>query len=163
MIGKLTTALALTTTAAALVFGAGTAAASTGTPGAAVTGQATCTHKGDQIEIEIAAPSVYAQAGYQAGERQLIRYRTVIYDGSKYTLAGSSEWKKGKAADTKPADMDGTSTKVLRNDPNSYYVVQEVQWLSPDGENPAATTELRATDYLIKDGRTTLGTFSYCK
>jgi hypothetical protein len=102
MIGKLTTALALTTTTAALLFGAGTAAAeTTGIPGAALTGQATCTHKNDRIEIEIAAPVVYAQPGYQPGEHQLARYRTAIFDAAQGTLADAGEWQKGKATDTK--------------------------------------------------------------
>ncbi|MFD0361911.1 hypothetical protein ACFQZZ_10700 [Nocardia sp. GCM10030253] len=164
MIGKLTTALALTTTAGALVLGAGAATAdTTGRPGAALTGQATCTHKSDRIEIEIAAPIVYAQAGYQPGVHQLIRYRTVVYDAAKGSLAVASEWEKGKATDTKAADMDGAELKVLRNDPNAYKVIQQVEWLAPDGENPVASTDLYATGYQIKDGRTVLGTFEYCQ
>jgi hypothetical protein len=97
MIGKLTTALALTTTTAALLFGAGTAAAeTTGIPGAALTGQATCTHKNDRIEIEIAAPVVYAQPGYQPGEHQLVRYRTVIYDVAQGTLADAGSGRRAR-------------------------------------------------------------------
>ncbi|TQM29267.1 hypothetical protein [Nocardia bhagyanarayanae] len=163
MIGKLTTALALSATTAALVFGAGAASADTGVPGVALTGQATCTHKDDRIEIEIAAPIVYAQSGYRPGEHQQIRYRTVVYDAAQHTLASAGEWEKGKATDTKPAEMDDTKVKVLRNDPNAYQVVQQVEWLAPDGENPVASADLAATGYLIKDGRTELGTFEYCQ
>ncbi|MEV0299298.1 hypothetical protein [Nocardia sp. NPDC050710] len=163
MIGKLTTALALSTTTAALVLGAGTATASTGAPGVALTGQATCTHKSDRIDIEIDAPVVYAQSGYLPGEHQQIRYRTVIYDAAQGTLAGAGEWEKGKATAIRAADLDGTNMKVLRNDPNRYKVVQQVEWLAPDGENALASTDLYATSYLIKDGRTVLGTFEYCQ
>jgi hypothetical protein len=59
--------------------------------------------------------------------------------------------------------MNGTDMKVLRNDPNRYRVVQQVQWLAPDGENAVASTDLHPTGYLIKDGRTVLGTFEYCQ
>ncbi|MBF6213924.1 hypothetical protein IU433_29025 [Nocardia puris] len=163
MIGKLTTALALSATASALVFGSGVAAADTGTPGVALTGQATCTHKDNRIQIEIAAPIVYAQAGYQPDEKQQVRYRTVIYDAAQLTLSSAGEWEQGKATDTKPADLDDTKVEVLRNDPNAYKVVQEVEWLAPDGENVVASTDLAATGYLIKDGRTELGTFAYCQ
>lgn len=164
MIGKLTTALALATTTTALVLGAGTASAATeGVPGAAVTGQATCTHKNDKIRIEIDSPVVYAQPGYLPGENQQIRYRTVVVDAAQGTLAVAGEWETGKATDTKAADMDDTKVDVLRNDPNAYLVIQEVEWLAPDGENPVATTDLYATSYLIKDGRTELGTFDYCQ
>lgn len=163
MITKLTTALALAGAATAMVFTAGPAAATEGEPGAALTGQATCTHSGDEIVIEIDAPVVYAQAGYLPGERQQIRYRTVIVDQAQGTLAGAGEWETGRAGDTEPADLDGTEMDVLRNDPNAYLVVQEVQWLAPDGENPVASTELYATGYLIKDGRTELGVFDSCQ
>ncbi|WP_280458753.1 hypothetical protein [Nocardia carnea] len=123
----------------------------------ALAGQATCTHSGDEIVIEIDAPVVYAQPGYRPGEQQQIRYRTMIVDSAQGALAGAGEWETGRAGDTEPAEMDGTETDVLRNDPNAYLVAQEVQWLAPDGENPVASTELYATGYLIKDGRTELG------
>jgi hypothetical protein len=163
MITELTTALAPAGTATAVVFTAGPAAATEGEPGAAVTGQATCTHSDDKIVIEIDAPVVFAQAGYQPGQRQQIRYRTVIVDSAQGVLAGAGEWESGRAGDTEPAEMDDTEMDVLRNDPNAYSVVQEVEWLAPDGENPVASTELYATGYLIKDGRTELGVFDSCQ
>ncbi|ONM47444.1 hypothetical protein [Nocardia donostiensis] len=161
MIGKLSTVIVAATTTTALFFGAGTAAAY-GEPGAAVTGQATCGHDGDEIVVEIDAPIVYAQPDYLPGEHQQVRYRTVVFDVLD-ELVGAGEWETGKATATDPADMDDTELKILRNDPNSYRVIQEVEWLAPDGKYVVAEADLPATSYLIKDGRTELGTFDYCE
>ncbi len=166
MIAKLTAGITLTAATAALTLGAtGTAAAATyGTPGNAVVASATCTHKNNStIEITMDAPKIFAQAGYQPGEHQQVRYRTVVYDAVQSTIAAVTEFSSGKATATDSADVDDTKVKVVRSDPNGYRVIQQIEWLSPDQENPVAAIDLDATAYRIKDGRTLLGTFATCK
>lgn len=166
MIAKLITGVALTAATTALTLAAtGTATAATyGSPGNAVVASATCTHKDDAtIEISMDSPKIYAQAGYQPGEHQQVRYRTVVYDAVQNSIAGVTEYSSGKATATSPAKVDDTKLKVTRNDPNGYRVIQQIEWLSADQENPVAAVDLDATGYQIKDGRTLLGTFTVCK
>ncbi|MFI6870748.1 hypothetical protein [Nocardia sp. NPDC050406] len=165
MIAKLTAGIALTAATAALTLAAtGTAAAETyGSPGNAVVASATCTHSDDTIEITMDSPKIFAQAGYQPGEHQQVRYRTVVYDAAQNTIAAVTEYSSGKATATEAADVDDTKLKVVRSDPNGYRVIQQIEWLSPDQENPIAAVDLDATGYQIKDGRTLLGTFAVCK
>lgn len=166
MIAKLTAGVALTAATAALTLAAtGTATAATyGSPGNAVVASATCTHKNDStIEIKMDAPKIFAQAGYQPGEHQQVRYRTVVYDAVQNSIAAVTEYSSGKATATDAAKVDDTEVEVVRSDPNGYRVIQQIEWLSPDQENPIAAIDLDATAYQIKDGRTLLGTFAVCK
>ncbi|KAA0018990.1 hypothetical protein [Antrihabitans cavernicola] len=153
-------------TGALAVAGTGIASADsyTGNPGHALTSTAECRHDDGQVKIKFDHPTVYAQPDYLPGEHQTVRYRTVVVDVANGDIIGVSNYESAKATVDKAADLDTTDdVKVASSDSAHYVAIQQVEWLASNQQTVVGTTDLYATAYEVKDGRTLLGTFDTCQ